>query len=224
MKTKKNLLLLLMLLVLPFTLQAETFNVKKYGARGNGKKMDSPAIQKAIDACHKAGGGTVLVPAGTYLSATIVLKDNVTLHLEKDALILGTTDYKAYDNLDPFTEGLGIDVGWALLVAVDAKNVALEGEGAIDGQGSALKERHIKVDTRPEGQRWGLRPFLLCYMSLLPVPLPVAVSVPCQSQSVPSDRKTCTVLFSRCFPCVFPPLLNELFRFEPITHIHEITV
>ena len=147
MKTKKNLLLLLMLLVLPFTLQAETFNVKKYGARGNGKKMDSPAIQKAIDACHKAGGGTVLVPAGTYL--------------EKDALILGTTDYKAYDNLDPFTEGLGIDVGWALLVAVDAKNVALEGEGAIDGQGSALKERHIKVDTRPEGQRWGLRPFLL---------------------------------------------------------------
>ena len=150
MKTKKNLLLLLMLLVLPFTSQAETFNVKKYGARGNGKKMDSPAIQKAIDACHKAGGGTVLVPAGTYLSATIVLKDNVTLHLEK-----------AYDNLDPFTEGLGIDVGWALLVAVDAKNVALEGEGAIDGQGSALKERHIKVDTRPEGQRWGLRPFLL---------------------------------------------------------------
>ena len=127
MKTKKNLLLLLLLLVLPFTLQAETFNVKKYGARGNGKKMDSPAIQKAIDACHKAGGGTVLVPAGTYLSATIVLKDNVTLHLEKDALILGTTDYKAYDNLDPFTEGLGIDVGWALLVAVDAKNVALEG-------------------------------------------------------------------------------------------------
>ena len=155
------MLLLLMLLVLPFTLQAETFNVKKYGARGNGKKMDSPAIQKAIDACHKAGGGTVLVPAGTYLSATIVLKDNVTLHLEKDALILGTTDYKAYDNLDPFTEGLGIDVGWALLVAVDAKNVALEGEGVIDGQGSALKERHIKVDTRPEGQRWGLRPFLL---------------------------------------------------------------
>ena len=74
---------------------------------------------------------------------------------------MGTTDYKAYDNLDPFTEGLGIDVGWVLLVAVDAKNVTLEGEGSIDGQGSALKERHIKVDTRPEGKRWGLRPFLL---------------------------------------------------------------
>lgn len=154
--------LLLLLLIVPLAMQAgETFNVKKYGARGNGKKMDSPAIQKAIDACYRAGGGTVVVPAGTYLSATIVLKDNVTLHLEKDALILGTTDYKAYDNLDPFTEGLGIDVGWALMVAVDAKNVTLEGEGTIDGQGSALKERHIKTDTRPEGKRWGLRPFLL---------------------------------------------------------------
>lgn len=85
----------------------------------------------------------------------------MTLHLEKDALILGTTDYKAYDNLDPFTEGLGIEVGRALLVAVDANNIGLTGEGAIDGQGSALKARHIKEDTRPEKDRWGLRPFLL---------------------------------------------------------------
>lgn len=141
--------------------QTATFNVKKYGAKGNGKRIESPAIQKAIDACHKAGGGTVIVPTGTYLSATIQLKDNVTLHLEKDALILGTTDYKAYDNLDPFTEGLGIEVGRALLVAVDAHNIGLTGEGAIDGQGSALKERHIKEDTRPEKDRWGLRPFLV---------------------------------------------------------------
>lgn len=141
--------------------QTATFNVKKYGAKGNGKRIESPAIQKAIDACHKAGGGTVIVPKGTYLSATIQLKDNVTLHLEKDALILGTTDYKAYDNLDPFTEGLGIEVGRALLVAVDAHNIGLTGEGAIDGQGSALKERHIKEDTRPEKDRWGLRPFLV---------------------------------------------------------------
>lgn len=158
---KKTYLLLLAVFLLTTGVAAQTFNLKNYGATGKGKKIDSKAIQKAIDACSKAGGGKVIVPAGTYLSATIVLKDNVTLHLEKDALILGTTDYKAYDNLDPFTEGLGIDVGWALLVAIDAKNIALEGEGTIDGQGSALKERHIKIDTRPEGQRWGLRPFLL---------------------------------------------------------------
>ena len=137
------------------------FNVRDYGVAGDGKTLDSPAIQKAIDVCAQAGGGTVLIPAGTYLSATIALKDNVRLYLEKDALLLGTTDYKAYDNLDPFTEGLGITVGWAFVVAIDVKNVAIEGEGVIDGQGSALKARHVAEDSRPEGQIWGVRPFLL---------------------------------------------------------------
>ncbi|MCE5206595.1 MAG: glycoside hydrolase family 28 protein [Porphyromonadaceae bacterium] len=137
------------------------FNVKNFGTKGNGKTMDSPAIQKAIDRCTESGGGKVIVPPGTYLCATIVLKDNVTLSIQKDALLLGTTDIKAYKNLDPFTEGLGIEVGSAFIVAIDAKNIGLEGEGMIDGQGSALKAKHIETDTRPESQRWGLRPFLL---------------------------------------------------------------
>jgi len=139
----------------------KSYNIKEYGAAGDGKTMDSPAIQKAIDDCSQAGGGTVDIPAGTYLSATIALKDNVKLYLEKGATLLGTTDIKAYKNLDPFTDGLGIDVGSAFLVAIDAKNIAIEGEGVIDGQGSALKARQIEEDTRPENERWGLRPFLL---------------------------------------------------------------
>ena len=53
------------------TAGAATYNVKKFGARGTGKRLDTEAIQKAINACSKAGGGTVTVPAGTYLSATI---------------------------------------------------------------------------------------------------------------------------------------------------------
>ena len=48
------------------------FNVKHFGAKGNGKTMDSPAIQKAIDRCSESGGGKVIVPAGTYLCATII--------------------------------------------------------------------------------------------------------------------------------------------------------
>ena len=158
---KLTILLCALLCVCRLQAQEARFNVRDYGARGNGRHLDSPAIQRAIDACRQAGGGTVVVPAGTYLSATIELKDHVNLHLEKDALILGTTDYKAYKNLDPFTEGLGIEVGWALLVAVDAHDVSLTGEGTIDGQGSALKARHIAEDDRPEKDRWGLRPFLL---------------------------------------------------------------
>lgn len=142
----------------------QVYNVIDFGAKGNGKVLDSNAIQKAIDQCYKDGGGTVLVPVGTYLSATIQLKDHVNLHLEKGAHIIGSTDYKVYRNLDPFTDGLGVDVGRALLVAVDAKDISLTGEGCIDGRGKELKEVHIATDKRPESKRWGLRPFLLRFV------------------------------------------------------------
>ncbi len=144
-----------------FALHAKDVNVKDYGAVGDGKTMNTDFLQKAIDSCHAGGGGKVIFPEGIYLSGTIALKDNVILHFQKGSRLLGSTNIEDYRNLDPFTEGLGIDVGWALLVAVDLKNIGIEGEGAIDGQGSKLKAEHILKDTRPEGQRWGRRPFLV---------------------------------------------------------------
>ncbi len=152
---------LILLLLITSQVKAKDFDVSAFGALGDGTTLNTVPIQKAIDECYKHGGGKVIIPAGKFLSGTIVLKDNVTLYLQKDAVLLGSTDLQHYRNLDPFTEGLGIDVGWALLVAVDAKNIAIEGEGTIDGQGSALKAKHILTDTRPEGKRWGLRPFLV---------------------------------------------------------------
>jgi polygalacturonase len=89
------------------------------------------------------------------------LNDNITLQLKKGAVLLGSIDVNDYQNLDPFVDGLGISVGWALVVAVDKKNIGIEGEGTIDGQGSKLKAQQILTDTRPESQRWGRRPFLL---------------------------------------------------------------
>ena len=142
-------------------LHAADTNITTYGAVGDGKTLNTVFIQKAIDECNKSGGGKVVFPPGRYLSGTIILKDNVTLQVEKDALLLGSTNITDYQNMDPFMDGLGIDVGWALLVAVDAKNIGIEGEGAIDGQGAKLKAEQILTDTRPEGQRWGRRPFLL---------------------------------------------------------------
>ncbi|MBZ4190624.1 glycoside hydrolase family 28 protein [Niabella beijingensis] len=136
-------------------------NITDFGAKGDGTTLNTAAIQKAIDACAGSGGGKVFFPEGNYLSGTIELKDNVVLHFQKGATLLGSTDIEAYRNLDPFTEGLGIDVGWALVVAVDRKNIGIEGAGTIDGQGSKLKAAHILKDIRPEGQRWGRRPFLL---------------------------------------------------------------
>jgi uncharacterized protein YjbI with pentapeptide repeats len=135
--------------------------VTTYGAKGDGATLNSVSIQKAVDDCNKRGGGKVIFPSGQYLSGTIVLKDNVTLSLQKGAVILGSTNVEDYQNLDPFADGLGTDVGWALIVAVDAKNIGLEGDGAIDGQGAKLKAQQVITDNRPEGKRWGRRPFLL---------------------------------------------------------------
>ncbi len=157
----RQIILLISVLSLAHSIYANDVEVTKYGAKGDSTTLNSIAIQKAIDDCNRTGGGKVFFPAGKYLSGTIVLKDNVTLHLQKGAVILGSTDVEDYQNLDPFSDGLGTDVGWALLVAVDAKNIGVEGEGAIDGQGSKLKAQHILTDNRPEGQRWGRRPFLL---------------------------------------------------------------
>jgi hypothetical protein len=157
----KNIFSLVLFLAYSTFLKAADFDITKYGAVGNGTTLNTGAIQKAIDECNRAGGGKVNFPAGKFLSGTVVLKNNVTLNFSKDAVLLGSIHLKDYRNLDPFTEGLGIDVGWALLVAVDAKNIGIEGEGTIDGQGSALKAKHIETDTRSEGQRWGLRPFLV---------------------------------------------------------------
>jgi polygalacturonase len=140
---------------------ATDISITQYGAIGDGRTLNTTAIQQAMDACNKAGGGKLIFPAGRYLSGTIVLKDNVRIQLQKDAVLLGSTNVNDYQNMDPFADGLGIDVGWALLVAVDAKNIGIEGEGTIDGQGSKLKEQQILTDTRPESQRWGRRPFLL---------------------------------------------------------------
>jgi polygalacturonase len=154
-------LLLTVITVLPFAVYANDVNVTKYGAVGDEKTLNTIFIQHAIDDCNKNGGGKVIFPAGKYLSGTIVLKDNVTLFFEKEAVLLGSTNIDDYQNMDPFTDGLGVDVGWALVVAVDANNIGIEGDGIIDGQGSKLKAEQILKDTRPEGQRWGRRPFLL---------------------------------------------------------------
>ena len=142
-------------------LNARDVNVREFGAVGDGKTMNSTFLQKAIDECHASGGGKVIFPEGVYLSGTIAMKDNIILHFQKGSRLLGSTNIDDYRNLDPFTEGLGIDVGWALLAAIDCKNIGIEGEGAIDGQGPKLKAQHILSDTRPEGQRWGRRPFLV---------------------------------------------------------------
>ena len=115
----------------------------------------------------------MIFPAGKYLSGTIVLKDNVILQLNKDALLLGSTNVEDYQNLDPFMDGLGVDVGWALVVAVDAKHIGIEGEGAIDGQDARLvrDQRHERLAPRIQREAVGRRPEALCLGSRGPFAL-----------------------------------------------------
>ena len=86
----------------------QMLTLQNIGAKGDSITLNTIAIQKAIDDCNKSGGGKVIFPAGKYLSGTIVIKDNVTLNLQKNAVILGSTNLEDYQNLDPFTDGLGI--------------------------------------------------------------------------------------------------------------------
>jgi polygalacturonase len=72
------------------------FNVKDYGAKGDGKTLDTAAIQAAIDACHKARGGTVLIPAGIFLSGTLQLKSDVIFYLSAGGKLLGSTRREDY--------------------------------------------------------------------------------------------------------------------------------
>ncbi|MFZ4766019.1 MAG: glycosyl hydrolase family 28-related protein, partial [Roseimicrobium sp.] len=97
---KHALTLLTALLLAPLAVlhaaAPDVFNIMTYGAKGDGKTINSSAIQKAIDACHASGGGTVLVPEGVFVTGSVRLKSRVTLKIAKDAILRGSLDIADY--------------------------------------------------------------------------------------------------------------------------------
>jgi polygalacturonase len=127
---------------------ARIYNVRDHGAKGDGKTLDTKAIQTAIDLCNKANGGTVLIPAGDFICGTIELKSNVTLHLSVQGRLLGSTRREDY------SAGKGVPAGNGNIVfvyAVNAENITIEGRGTIDGNGQAFYNG--KGDNTGPGQR-----------------------------------------------------------------------
>jgi len=124
------------------------FNVRDFGAAGDRQQNDRTAIQTAIDACSRAGGGTVCVPAGDYLSGTLRLQSHVTLHLGAGARLWASTDPHDYDSQHDYESSGGLLVG-TLIVAEDAEHVAVEGGGTIHGQGVADLGARWGVPDRP---------------------------------------------------------------------------
>lgn len=119
---------------------ALAWNVRDFGAAGDGSRLDTAAIQSAIDACGAAGGGAVRLPSGRYRSGTITLRDNVTLLLERECVLLGSPNLDDYPPAVPayrsFTDTY---TNKSLIYAERVRNVGILGEGTIDGQGSAFK-------------------------------------------------------------------------------------
>ncbi len=120
--------------------KASIFNVKDYGAAGDGKTLDSPAINKTINAAALAGGGTVIFPAGTYLSGSIHLKSNVSLYLQSGATILAAFDTTVYDAPEPYKWDMYQDFGHShfhnsLIWGENLHNISILGPGLIDGKG-----------------------------------------------------------------------------------------
>lgn len=120
------------------------YNIRDFNAKGDGKTLDTKAVQAAIDTCSKNGGGTVFVPPGVFVIGTVELKSDITLYLSSGSTIMGTTDGKEYHEVNaiPLKGDTTLNDGnWALLYAVNARNISIEGHGTIDGQGAAFKKR-----------------------------------------------------------------------------------
>lgn len=120
---------------------AGVYNVVNYGAKADGKTLDTKAINRAIDACNFNGGGIVAFPPGTYLSGSIHLKSNIIYLIQAHATILGApNNIHAYDSVEPNKWGKYQDFGHshfhdALMWGANLVNISFTGGGVINGGG-----------------------------------------------------------------------------------------
>ena len=117
-------------------------NITDHGAIEGGTTLCTVAINSAITQCAERGGGQVMVPAGTWLTGTIVLKSNVELQLAKGAILLASTAHSDFPGFNPvYRSHKDINGFHALIYAEDQSNIAITGSGTIDGQGKLQKPR-----------------------------------------------------------------------------------
>jgi polygalacturonase len=153
MKTGLSLMaaLVLGLAACPAAVSTNTFDVRGFGAKGDGATLDTQAIQSALDACGNAGGGTVLFPKGTYLSQPIQLRTQTTVLLEAGATLLASPAHSHFlreggdwlkarsSDFIPFVSGR------------DLTNIAITGQGTIDGNGAVWWEEAEKARRKVSG-------------------------------------------------------------------------
>jgi polygalacturonase len=136
--------------------QKKVFGVRQYGARNDGKTLNTKAIQAAIDACAAQGGGIVSFAPGDYLTGSIYLKKGVNLRLDKGVRLLGSQDLQDYPEID--TRVAGIEMKWpsALINVLNQENVAITGAGTVHAQGKPFWDQYwsLRKEYEPKGLRW----------------------------------------------------------------------
>jgi polygalacturonase len=139
---------------------AGVYNVKTFGAKGDGKALDTPAINKAIDAAARAGGGTVFFPAGSYLSVSIHLKSNITLYLDQGSVIVAADPAQGfkYDAPEPNPWDKYEDFGHAhwhnsLIWGEGLENISILGPGLIWGKGLVRSGNQSRTQAQNDALR-----------------------------------------------------------------------
>ena len=148
--------LVFFLALIPFAAQGAEFRVSSYGAKGDGKTVDTVALQKAIDAAAKAPNGTIVFNPGVYLTGSLFLKSGTHLRLDEGVEIHGVQDQAAYPVMQ--TRVAGIEMKWpaALINVYEQDGVEISGKGSIDGDGKFWWDayRALRAEYEPKGLRW----------------------------------------------------------------------
>lgn len=132
------------------TFRKDTITIAAHGAKPDGVTLNTKAINAAILACSQKGGGVVLVPAGLWMTGPIELKNNVNLHLKKSATLLFTTDKSQYALVEGTYEGKKAARNQSPISGLNLENVAITGQGIVDGNGDVWRAVHKSQLTEPQ--------------------------------------------------------------------------
>jgi polygalacturonase len=139
-------------LEIPANRRPGVFNVLDMGVTASASVPCTAALQRVIDACAAAGGGTVLIPSGSYLTGTLWMRSNITLQLEAGAKLMGVPDVAAFPIVVSKWEGSAKPSHAALIAADGVENIAIIGRGEVDGGGEFwwdLERRNLLRHYRP---------------------------------------------------------------------------
>ena len=133
----------------------EVYNIKDFGAVGDGKTLNTASIQDAVDYCAKAGGGMVYVPPGEFVTGPIFLRSNINFHISEGATLLGDTNKSRYPGIQGRWEGIERKTYASILTGHNLENISITGRGTIDARGRVWWDAFMK--TRRIREKHGIK-------------------------------------------------------------------